>query len=256
RGFDRADINQPVVIIDPALAKMLFPGGNAIGQTFQAITGPKGRRTLRVVGVVADTNNWQLQRAAPPTAYIPIAGVFWPGSTLFVRTPLSAAELSEEVHHALGNSTEFTVQPFTSLLDQGIKPQRMLAWLAVFFGGLAVTLAGLGLYGVTAYNALRRRREFSIRVALGATGRTIARQVLREAAVTLAAALLIGGTIAYLLTRTMQAELGKVLHSVHARDAMVWASAVAVLCVITTLASIVPARRAARADAMAALREE
>ncbi|TAN22667.1 MAG: FtsX-like permease family protein [Acidobacteria bacterium] len=256
RTFEPSDIDQPVVIIDSALARMLFPGHNPIGETFEAYTGPKGRRTVRVVGLVADTHNWQLQRAAPPTAYIPITGVFWPASTLFVRTPLSAAALGEEVRHALGSSAAFTVQPFTALMDQGIKPQRMLTWLAALFGGLGVVLAGLGLYGVTAYNALRRRREFGIRVALGAGEGTIARQVLREAGVALAAGLVIGGGVAFTLARVLRAELGRVLYGVKAQDAAAWAGAVALLCAVALLAAWWPARRAARADAMAALREE
>ncbi|MGH2520297.1 MAG: FtsX-like permease family protein, partial [Chloroflexota bacterium] len=91
---------------------------------------------------------------------------------------------------------------------------------------------------------------------LGATSRAISRQVLREAGIALAAGLAIGGGFAWLLADALQAELGKLLYEVKARDVATWIGAVALLCAIAIVASFIPARRAARADAMAALREE
>jgi ABC-type antimicrobial peptide transport system permease subunit len=131
-------------------------------------------------------------------------------------------------------------------------PERLLSILATFFGGLALTLACLGLYGVMAYAVLRRTREIAIRMAIGAQHRSVVWLVVREtlALVVLGAGL--GAATAWLSTRYIRSQL----FGVAPGDPLALSSAVLLLLLVATAAGYVPARRATRIDPVSALRYE
>jgi ABC-type antimicrobial peptide transport system permease subunit len=130
--------------------------------------------------------------------------------------------------------------------------ERLLAALSGFFGGLAALLAIIGLYGVLAYNTLRRRNEIGIRMALGATRSQIVGLVLKEAAALIFIGLVIGLAGSLALAQTA----ASLLFGISARDPRQLAAAAAALSAAATLGSLLPARRASRLDPMYALRDE
>ncbi len=258
RAFAPSDAGAAVVILNAALARRLFLHGGALGSDIASRVGfITPHPAYRVVGIVANAKYYSLTIPAPPAAYFPIPRRGCAECTIYLRSQLPQALLAREIRPLLtGANAGAELATLQSVMDSGIKPQRQLALLSELFGVLALVLAGLGLYGVTAYNAARRRREFGIRVALGATSGAIAAQVLRGAAVALASGLAAGFFLAWLLTSVLRAEMGKLLFGITARDASTWVLAAIALAVVAALASWWPARRAAHADAMASLREE
>jgi ABC-type antimicrobial peptide transport system permease subunit len=129
---------------------------------------------------------------------------------------------------------------------------RMLAMLSTFFGGLALLLAMVGLYGTFSYMVTQRQKEFGVRMALGARLRAIVNLVLRDVALVLAAGIAVGVGIALLTVGPLQ----KMLFDLGARDTLTVAAAVAVLAAVAFVAAWLPARRAARVDPMVTLRHE
>lgn len=254
RDFGDADTGAPVIILNLAAARVFFPHGHALGQTMSSADYGYKSAGARVVGIVADAKYLDLRRAPPPEVYFPLHAQSYAWAWFELRSPLPPATLERQARAVLGREAQLTT--YTSLMDAGIKPEILLARLAELFGGLALALAGLGLYGVTAYRATRRRREFGIRMTLGADAAAIAAGVLREAAGALAAGLAAGLLLAWALTQTLRAALGKLLFDISARDLSTWLAAAAALAATAALAAWLPARRAAHAEPLAALREE
>src|SRR5262249_32811572 len=130
--------------------------------------------------------------------------------------------------------------------------ERLLATLSGFFGGLALLLASIGLYGTLAFLVTRRRREIGVRMALGADRRAILRLILRDVAIVLAAGASAGVALSFWATRVVQG----LLFELSAHDGATLLAAVSILCGVALFAGYFPARRATRVDPMAALRYE
>lgn len=257
RAFTAGDADQAVAIINASLAQQMFPEGGAVGRSLRAEkTFGSAQAVDRVIGVVADAKYANLRLPDPPTIYFPVPAKGCADCALEVRSSLPAVTAERELRSALGPDTQADVTPLVTVMDSGIKAERLLAILAELFGGLALVLGTMGLYGVTAYNAIRRRREFGIRMALGADAKMIAGRVLAEAAAALAVALAAGGLLAWWLVSALQAAWGSLLFGISAHDAGTWAAAAAVLAAAAAVAAWLPARRAGRADPIAALKEE
>jgi ABC-type antimicrobial peptide transport system permease subunit len=171
---------------------------------------------------------------------------------------LSAAALAAPVRQAMqtAGAGAYHLESFDDLIEATLRPERMLAWLSGLFGGLALLLTAIGLYGIMAYQAERRRREFGIRMALGATRQGVARLALGELVSVLAIGIAVGAGLAWLGARSAQAALGQLLYGLRATDWLTLAAAVVVLAAAALLAGWLPARRAARADPCSSLREE
>jgi ABC-type antimicrobial peptide transport system permease subunit len=144
----------------------------------------------------------------------------------------------------------FTV--FDTQLRDGLARERILAWLAGSFGVLAALLATIGVYGVISYVVVRRRREIAIRLALGSGRMRVVRLILREIAILLVVGLVLGGALAV----AMASAASSLLFGLSPRDPMTLVGAAGVLATIGFLASSLPAFRASRVDATAALRSE
>lgn len=144
------------------------------------------------------------------------------------------------------------VRPLAEYLDRATRPARFSMVLATIFGGLALTLAAIGIYGVVATSVAQRRRELGVRLALGATPRDLTRQVLREGLVMALAGLAVGAVGAIAVSRLIRA----LLFGVGPLDPWAYAAAAVVLPLATLVACWLPARRAGRESPMIALRSE
>jgi ABC-type antimicrobial peptide transport system permease subunit len=146
------------------------------------------------------------------------------------------------------------LQPMTqrAQFDASISTDRLVARLAVFFGGLAVLLVATGLYGTLAYTVSRRTAEMGIRMALGAQRNEVLRMILRESLVVCVAGLALGLPLVFLSTRLLQS----LLFGLAPRDPLTIAAAAAGIIAVTVIASWIPARRAATIDPQVALRYE
>jgi putative ABC transport system permease protein len=245
-----------VAIVNQTLAHHFFGSASPLGHTFRRDEGQKFGPPAIIVGVVGDAKYQTLRDAPPPTAYISFAQEGDPVYPNFqLRTAGSPAGLIPGVKDAIGQlSPDVTLRfiPFAVQVKESLTQERMLATLSSFFGGLALLLAAIGLYGVLSYNVAQRRNEIGVRMALGAAQGRVLRMVLSEAGwlAFIGLGLGIAGTLA--ATQLVAAFL----YGVRPDDPPTLGSAAAVLAGIAALAAYLPARRAAMVDPMTALREE
>lgn len=260
RDGDRAGA-EPVMILNETAARQLFPHGDALGSTVHQPANSMEATPSRVVGIVADAKYTTLRAADPPAGYYPLAQLphQFTSTAYELRSALPETALTSEVRAAFARNApdaSFTTGTLENRLAGSLKPERLLAWLSALFGGLALLLSAIGLYGAAAYEANRRRREFGIRMALGARPATILTLAVRELAAVLCVGATAGMLAAWLSARSLQATLGQLLFELAPTDLVNLTSAAVVLAGIALLAALIPARRAARADPMLALREE
>ncbi len=246
-----------VAIVTASFAQRCFAGRNPVGGRICQGEKLDAARTYEVVGVVKDAHYFGLREALEPMVYMPV----WRaetgfGRTLCLRTSLEAPALVEAVRRqvtALDPGVPvLTTRTIEQQIDQNILVERLIATLASFFGSLALLLAGVGLYGVISYGVTRRTREIGIRMALGAQRAGVLWLIVRDAVVLVAAGAAVGLPAALALTRLVQTFL----FGVSPQDPWSLAGGAAVLAAVAALASVLPARRAARVDPVVALRYE
>jgi putative ABC transport system permease protein len=260
RDFDEHDsLTSPkVAVVSEAFVRKYLPGRNAVGQSFQ-IAGPIGepRPFYRIVGVARDTKYADLREEFSPLAYVDVLQNeepdLNPQFALHARTALPAvtAEATRMLVQ-INPSIAVQYQTVRSQVSGSLLRERLMATLSGFFGGLAVLIATIGLYGVMSYTVARRRVEIGIRMALGADRGSVIRMMIREAGRLLIAGVIIGVALAMLGGRTA----ATLLYDLKPWDPATLAIAVAVLGAVTLLASWLPARRAAGLAPTVALREE
>jgi ABC-type antimicrobial peptide transport system permease subunit len=212
---------------------------------------------VTIVGVVKDAKYRSLRDPAPPTVYLATSQDTAVGTSLNAELRVVGGLTSvvpgvKAVLAEVSPRVTVTFEPFATQVNDSMKRERLLATLSGFFGGLALLLAMLGLYGVMAYNVARRRNEIGIRMALGAAQRRVARMVLGEVATMLVVGLALGCALAFGTTRFIKSFL----FGTGASDPATFGGAVVVLAAVSLLAAYLPARRAARVDPMEALRDE
>jgi predicted lysophospholipase L1 biosynthesis ABC-type transport system permease subunit len=194
RDFRTTDVNPAVAIVNQAFAKQYFNGDAPVGKWFDRVDPARGGRLhFQIVGFIRDARSRDRMRLPiRPTAYIPFpsvdGGALQPVArgTFVVRTastnPLAlASTLRNEVAEARPGFRVRQVRTQAELNQTDTLRERLLAVLATFFAGVALLLAGVGLYGVLDYSVLQRRREFGIRIAIGARPADIVRRVTVEA---------------------------------------------------------------------------
>jgi predicted permease len=267
RTFTEAEATQPgpsVAIIDEPLAKKLWPGGDAIGQRVQ-YAGEKDQQnqTIEIVGIVPLTRHDLFASEEPDgSIYVPFARGFQSNVSFFVRfrslapgTEAATADLLRRVVREVDPAVPIiSLQTFTHYLDSNLDLWLVRAGAAMFsvFGGLALGLAVVGLYGVKAYSVARRTREIGIRMALGAQPRMVLRLIMGEGSVMLLSGLALGLVLAVATGRI----LSGILFEVGAFDPPAFASAFILLAAAALVATWLPARRATRINPMVALRTE
>jgi len=248
-----------VVVVNDAFERRFFPGRSALGQTVRRARedGPDGAPRFEIVGVVTDAVYEFLKDGPPPTIYLPLTTqTAGPGPSLTVRAaagdPTALGPAIVRTIEAIDPRLSLTLRPIADRVDSSVSRERLLAMLGGFFGGLALLLAALGLYGVVSYNVSRRRREIAIRLALGAAASGAVAFAVRRVAVVVAIGLAAGTLASAWASRFVEA----LLFRLEPRDPATLMGAVAILVTVSGLASWLPARRASRMDPTAVLREE
>jgi predicted permease len=248
----------PVILVNEAFARKFFPGKSALGQRVREIERPDRRPPeWEIVGVVRDAVYLSVRDPIPPTLYQAMAQQDTTSSSiaLSVRAASgSPALLTRSVAEAIGRidrDISLTFRPLSANLSANVNQERIVAMLSGFFGGLALLLAAVGLYGVMSYNVSRRRSEIGIRMALGAAATQVTALVLRRAAALVAIGVVGGLAIAVWAS----AYVTPLLFGLQPRDPATLASAAIVLLAVGALAAWLPARRAARIDPASVLRQ-
>lgn len=261
RAIDKRDVEgAPVAaVVNQVFAEKYFPGQNPVGRHF-GLGGTNNATDVEIVGVARTARYNSLKREIPPVTYIP-----WVQSPKGRRLremvfelratgdPLALANTVRQIVHQTGPQVpvaDMTTQ--SRRIDQTILQERTFAQLCACFGGLALLMACVGLYGTMAYAVARRTGEIGIRMALGATRSRVVWMILREVAALSAAGLLIGLVAAYETTTFLKSFL----FGVKPNDPFAIGASVAILIACALLAGYFPAFRASRIDPMEALRNE
>jgi predicted permease len=255
---DRAGAPQ-VVIINETLARRYFPNGDALGKRliFGAYRGsPIPLQHLEIVGVVKDAKYMDMTEQPRRMMFLPLAQSYRPEVRLHVRTAQDpnamVAAIRRETQKLDANLPVYNVKTLEEQKDRSLYAARLAATLLSVFGGLALLLASVGLYGVMAYVVGQRRREIGVRLALGARRRDIFGLVVKEGMALVAAGVAVGLAGAIAGTRL----LATFLYGVEPTDAATFIGVALLLAAVALLANYLPARRAAQTDPMLALRAE
>lgn len=259
RDFNEQDnaSSPPVAIVTQTFARKYLNGSDPIGRTFSLIRGNKAEKLFQIIGMVKDTKYTDLREDFFPVVFLARGQDDDPNLDLqiMIRSDEPLIDLVPAVKHAITNMDPAIVIEFKVLkttIQESLLRERLMAILAGFFGILAAVLAMIGLYGVVSYMVTRRRNEIGVRVALGANPRQIVGMILGESAGLLAIGLGIGVVLAIAAGKVART----LLFGLRPSDPATLALALASLAVIALAASLIPARRAAGLDPMAALHDE
>ena len=262
RGFTIQDVptadgaggvNDTVGIINEAAVKKFFDGTNPIGQRFGNSIEASGKS--EIVGVIRDTKYHSLREPAPPTLYRVLPQTAGAVSVI-VRTAGDPMSLIEPVRAAMRQVdpdlplTGVTTQ--TDQIENRVAQERLFALAYSLFGGLALLLACIGLFGLMSYSVSRRTSEIGIRIALGAQRSGVIGMVLRESMIMVAIGVVIGVAGAIAAGRLITA----ILFGLEPNDVWTMAAAIVLMAAVCLIAGYLPARRASRVDPMVALRYE
>jgi predicted permease len=254
--------SEPVAVIDEVLAKRSFPGQDAVGRYIRVMMlGP-----VRVVGVVAHVRHWGLNESDNAVVreqiYFPFAQipdrymrVMTAGLYLVIRTsvpPMSLVDaVQQQVQSYANDQVIYKLQPMETIMRGTLAQHRFLLALFGVFAGLALLLAGIGIYGVISYMTRRRMQEFGIRMALGAKAGDVVRLALKQSVWMIAAGVIIGSAASMMASQALTAAIG-----IPTDDPLTFILMVALLVLIALIASFIPARRACRANPASVLRQE
>lgn len=258
RQIASEDLPPTLAIVNQAFVRKYLANVDPLGHIFGAqaadpVKGEDKSAGWEIVGVVADARYNQLRRAVEPTIYIPNSG----GQVSFaLRTAEDPERFVPQIRALVSqldsNLPVFEIRSEAEQIQRQIFLERLVARLSGFFGGLALTLACIGLYGLISYEVARRTREIGIRSALGAARRDVLRMVLKQGMRLAAVGAVAGLGLALLITRYAK----EMLFEVKAADPVTFLWVLLLLFSVTLLASFVPARRATRVDPVVALRYE
>jgi predicted permease len=251
-----------VVIVNETFAKKYFGGANPVGRWVRNEPVPERDENpprLEIVGLVRDAVYDSLRQTIPPTMYRPATQSERPGpaTTIAVRAAAgSPALLTRSLADALSRvdpDVTLTFKAYGDTVREATVQERVIAMLSAFFGGLALLLAALGLYGVMSYAVSRRRTEIGIRMALGAGPAGAVRLILLRVAALVGLGVAAGTVLALWAAKFMVGS--SLVFGVQPRDPITLVSAALVLAAVGACAGYIPARRASRIDPARVLRE-
>ena len=252
REFSQQDSGSPrIAIVNETMARHYWPGADATGKRFGS-----PNHWYTIVGVVGDIKFTSLTQDAAPEFYEPYAQTPIADMVLAMRASaaplLLAPALREAVRETDPNQPVSRITSMEEYLSRAMGTPRLSAFLLAGFGGTALLLAAIGIYGVISFSVTRRTREIGLRIALGARARDVTLMVVRQAVTLASTGVAIGAAGALALSKVMQG----MLFGVDAREPLAYFEVSALLIGIATLAAYVPARRAAGVSPSSALRCE
>ena len=251
-GQDRKGALQ-VAVINRAMAEKFWPGQNPIGKR---VAPGNGTDWWEVVGVVGNVRSFGLVANTPYELYRSMDQQPFASMTAVLRTqtddPTSIVQSARQIVSGIDPRVPVTAaQTMDEVVSASVGQPRLLSALSALFGGLAGLLAMVGIYGVTAYNVRRQRREFGIRLALGADPGSVQSLVVKRGGAVAAAGVALGALGALLLTQSLQS----MLNDVRPTDPAVFGLNALMVIAVSIAACYLPARAAGRVDPMVILRD-
>lgn len=252
RDFDDSDAagHAPVIIVSRSFERRYFPGRSALGRRVHT----SGWRTI--IGVVSDVRMRELDLPPPMQFYLPLWQVPVAAAAIVARTALPPEQTASDLRRLLRNMDPALavdrVRTMSQLLSKASAGQRFQTTVLTMFGGFALFLSLLGLYGLMTYSVQQRTAEIGIRMALGAQRRSIVRLILRQGMTLWLAGMILGFVWAFGVTRWISI----LLFQVEPTDPLTYIGVAALFCTVAVMACYVPARRATRVDPAICLRCE
>ena len=257
RAFSESDAadSPKVVLVNETMARHFWPGLDPVGR--RVGMGPReDRLEATVVGVVADVRHEGLAGDVRPQMYQPYSQTPWNGMALAVRTAADPTQVVNAIRQAVwsldSEQPVYDVSTMEQRLSDSVAPRRFNLLLLGTFAGLALVLAGVGIYGVMSYAVTARTREIGVRMALGATQGDVLKLVLGRAVELALLGVAVGIVVAFGVTRL----ISSLLYGTRATDLVTYAAVSLLLLVVAFLAAYIPARRATLVDPTQALRHE
>jgi putative ABC transport system permease protein len=250
-----------VAVVNESFVKHYFPNENPLGRRMKI--GPPARiwenrklTSFEIVGIMGDVKLAGLDAPSEPAYYLPASQAPLTDMTLLVRTTTDPLSVVGAVRQAVWsidpNQPISDVNTLASLVDDNIAQRRLNMLLMGLFGGLALLLSAVGLYGLLSHAVTQRTQEMGIRMALGAQAGDVLKLVLKQGMALALAGEVIGLSAAFALTRMIRG----LLFGVTPNDAMTYIAVVGVLTVVALFACYIPARRATKVNPLVALRYE
>ncbi len=252
------DMSTPnVAIVSESFARRVFPNENALGKHIRLGSDP-AQQDMEIIGVVNSASLWLIRTNEPMAVYTPILQsphLQLLGPHVDVLTAVEPSSLASSVRHvieSMGHDRLLRIETLQTRTDWLLTKDRLIALLATFFGSVVLLLAAIGVYGLISYAVTRRTAEIGIRMAVGASSRSVVALVLKEVVLLVGIGIVVGLPVALAASRL----IASMLFGVSASDLGSLVASSVVLFGIAMMAGYLPARRASRLDPNAALRVE
>jgi len=260
RDFDNRDAdNSPkVAIVNETFARQLLNGANPVGKRFRVETTPNDpETTYEIVGLVKDSKYEELREEFSPIAFLAVSQQPRPQvvGQYLIHSSLTQAEITTAVTRVLGEinpNINISFRFLKTMIEESLMRDRLMATLSGLFGGLALLLASIGLYGILSYGVASRTKEIGIRMVLGAQSREVLSLVLREALLLVVIGVVVGLPVIFAATRFART----LLFGLTPTDPVSLGLAALLMLVVAMIAAYLPARRATKVDPLVALRYE
>jgi len=264
RGRDfseRDDTKAPgVVIVNEAFARKYFPNEDAVGKHITPGAANSGKPQVReIIAVVGNVKNRSLDTEEVPIYYIPSTQLNFGSMAVCLRTSNDPHSITSAVRSVVSSMDPdlpvYDIKTMEEYLASSVATQRFNAMLLEAFAGLALLLTGVGLYGVIAYAVAQRTHEIGVRITLGASRAQVMRMVLKSG-LQLTGIGVVAGLMLSLIAAKFATSFSSLLFGIKSTDVVTFSAVVAMVTVVSLLASYIPAYRASKVDPMIALRYE
>jgi predicted permease len=259
REFTAQDVGpNKYAVINESFARQYFSGRDPIGQRFGLVNDMEpASPDIEVIGVIPDRKYRDLRETPPAQAYFPyLEGAHFRFMNVYLRTRVDPRQIENELRERMRQFDPHVpivgLQTMNEQIEVSLRTERLVASLSAVFGGLAILLAVIGLYGVMAYTVTRRTREIGIRMALGALRSHVMGMVMREVFLLIGAGLAVGFSLALALANLIRSQL----FGLNPQDPLTFIGSAIVLTLAAGLAGFIPALRASCVDPTTALRNE